>query len=33
MREKAFEEYKRETEAEESKEIDELVSFRHAVND
>lgn len=33
MREKAFEEYRKETEAEESKEIDELVSFRHAVND
>ena len=33
MREKAFEEYKKEAEAEESKEIDELVSFRHAVSE
>ena len=30
MREKAFEEYKKEAEYEESKEIDQLVSFRHA---
>ena len=33
MREKAFEEYKKEAEAEEGKEIDELVSFRHAVSE
>lgn len=33
MREKAFEEYRKEAEAEEGKEIDELVSFRHAVSE
>ena len=33
MREKAFEEYRIEAEAEEGKEIDELVSFRHAVSE
>ena len=33
MREKAFEEYRKEAEAEEGKQIDELVSFRHAVSE
>ena len=33
MREKAFEEYRKEAEAEEGKQIDELVSFRHALSE